>query len=88
MKRYIAAILVMVMLCMCSVAYADITVQNDRISAYMDSTGGVVLTGYNERINATDAYDLICIDAGRISYMVENDDGTRDILHADFATST
>jgi hypothetical protein len=52
----------------------------------MDSTGGVILTGYTERINATDAYELITIDAGRVVYTVENEAGLYDLMYADFAT--
>ena len=88
MKRYIAVLLAAVMLCFSTVAFADVSVQSDQISAYMDSTGGITLTGYTERINATDAYELVTIDAGQVVYMVENEAGGLDLMSADFETGT
>lgn len=88
MKRYIAVLLATALLLMSVTAFADVAVQNDQISAYMDSSGGVILTGYTERINATDAYELVTIDAGRVVYIVETEDGTHDLMYADFATAT
>ena len=88
MKRYIAVLIMLAVLCMSMPAFADVSVSNDQISAYMDSSKGIILTGYTERINATDAYELVSIDAGRVTYIVENALGGHDIMHADFATST
>ncbi len=88
MKRYIAALLAAVMLCFSTAAFADVSAQSDQISAYMDSTGGITLTGYTERINATDAYELVTIDAGQVVYMVENEAGGLDLMSADFETGS
>ena len=89
MKKRFAALLTAVLLCLSCTGLADVVVQNDHISAYLDSTGGVILTGYDTRINATDAYTLVAIDATRVVYLVETGtDGVYNLVCADFATST
>ncbi|MGI6239451.1 MAG: hypothetical protein ACOYI5_07475, partial [Christensenellales bacterium] len=76
MRKYIVAALFMALICLTSAAHADVVVQNDRISAYLDSSGGIILTGYEDRVNETDAADLISIDQSRVVFAVET--GVKD----------
>ena len=89
MKKCILATLTVALICIASVAYADVAVQYDQISAYLDSTGGIVLTGTEDRLNTTDAVDLTAIDSSRVAFAVNAAAGDfYDIKTVDFKTGT
>jgi peptidoglycan hydrolase-like protein with peptidoglycan-binding domain len=73
MRKYFIAVLFAALICVSLAAHADVTVKNDHISAYLDSSGGIVLTGYEDRINTTDAADLVSIDASRVVFLAKTD---------------
>jgi hypothetical protein len=77
MKKYVVALLFAALILLASAAHADVAVRNDQISAYLDSTGGILLTGYEDRINQTNADDLVSIDASRVVFAVKTD--VRDV---------